>query len=469
MEVFDYMGSFFSYISFFIYILIFFSLFLVVNKNIKNNGFNSLSMFILTFTLFYLIVPFIQTYFNSYKNDLSLFSILLNQYNNIEIFFNFLICCVCLGLILIAYNFKNKKSKIEMVGEVTKNHFNENNILFNKINRISDIIFIISVVSIILLIIEVGSISTYLSLGRLTRGLDKSTSDYIRSSFLQLVTASVLVLVPPYLYLYLYRMKKNKIILMKLIIALLFAVLFLLYNQGRAPLIVFLLPFIFTIRFRKSKRGIFGLVLLFTIGLFSLNYLDALFRYLAYGYYSLERNNNLITQFLGEFSYPFANFSLRKELLDYSGYRYMFDYFIWPFTMIPSTITQLVGLSKESIIAISTVNVEAYGSFLGIKPSGGIPVDFLTFNYYQFGYISLFISCIVTGRLLRAFDNIIYLFRNNIAIQIVLYRLTFSMINILNNADFSAIVRNRLDVVILLIILLYIRKHTLNVRGKELV
>ncbi|MFD2044562.1 hypothetical protein ACFSTA_08610 [Ornithinibacillus salinisoli] len=331
----------------------------------------------------------------------------------------------------------------------------EGKVLYKKIKLITDIIFLVGVASIVLLIFEVGSLKTYLALGSLTRGLDKSPTDYIGSSYLQLVTLSVIILIPPYLYLYLYRLKNSKIILLKFFISLIFAVLFLLYNQGRAPLVIFFLPFFFAIG-KRRKKGVLGLAILFGVGLFLLAYLDAIFQYLAYGYYAVEQSGNYITEFLSQFSYPFANFSLRNELIQYSGYRYMYDYVIWPFTMIPSSILELIGISKESIISVSTFNTKAYGAFLGVDPTGGIPVDLLTFNYYQFGYFTLLPMCLVIGRILRRLDLIFYFFKNNFAIRIVLYRISFSMIGILNNADLSAIVRNRLDIVLLLLIIIYI-------------
>ncbi|WP_160162357.1 hypothetical protein [Oceanobacillus iheyensis] len=372
-----------------------------------------------------------------------------------EIFFNFLISSICLLIIITSYHIRFKSTGNIEFKEAYKRSLIDNNLLYKRVKLITNTIFLVGILSIVLLIIEVGSLKNYLALGSMTRGLDKSPTEYINSSYLQLITLSVVILIPPYLYLFLYRMKKDKIMIFMFFISLFFAVLYLLYNQGRAPLIIFFLPFFFVIG-KIKKRGMFGLVLLFGLGLFLLSYLDAIFQYLAYGYYEIEQSENYISQFLKEFSYPFANFSLRYELIDFSGFRYMYDYVIWPFTMIPSSLLSLFGLSKEAITSVSTFNTEAYGAFLGVNTTGGIPVDFLTFNFYQFGYISLLPMCFVIGRLLRMLDKVFYFFKGNIAITILLYRISFSMIGILNNSDLSAIMRNRLDVVLLLVIIIYI-------------
>ncbi|MGE6716271.1 O-antigen polymerase [Peribacillus frigoritolerans] len=459
-------NSIFSYMSFAIYVVIFLLVYGYVKRIITYKGFNGLSMFILSFSMFYFVVPFIQTFFKLYRDDTSLFTRLLNQISDEEIFLNLFISSICLLLIVFSYklNFKSKGS------EPIQDSINQNvvgkDVLYKKINRITDMVFLVGLGSMIFLIAEVGSLKTYLSLGAMTRGLDKSPTDFIRSSYLQLVTLSVIILVTPYLYLYLYRMKKSKFIIIKFLVSFLFSVLFLFYNQGRAPLIIFFLPFLFTIS-KRSKKNFLGLVGMFVVGLFLLNYLDAIFQYFAYGNYLVEKNGNFITGFLSEFSYPFTNFSLRNDLIDINGYRYMYDYLIWPLTMIPSSLLNIVGLSKESLISVSTLNTEAYGVLLGVTPTGGIPVDLLTYNYYQFGFVTLIPMCFVIGRILRKLDKIFVFFDNNFAIKIVLYRISFSLITFLNNADISAIVRNRLDVVLLALIIIYIYKKSLKVSLKQ--
>ncbi|MBS5927318.1 MAG: oligosaccharide repeat unit polymerase [Clostridium sp.] len=447
--------SIFSYIILVGYIIIFSGIYMYIKNIVKNNGFNMMAMFMLTFTMFYLIVPFVQTFFKSYRNETSIFNFLFNEMSEESIFFNVLICLICLICIISSYQLTGKRNyKMKECNEKTS--VSEKRVLYKKLSFIVDIIFLISLLSIVLIIIEVGSIKSYLALGTLTRGIDKMPTTVIRSSYLQLITLSTLILVPPYVYLYLYRINRKKITKIKFVISFVFAILFLLYNQGRAPIILFVIPFIFSNK-KISKKAIFKLLILFIFGLISLKYLDAIFKYLSYGNFVLDDGGNYIEKFLGEFSYPFTNFSIRSDLIEYSGYRYFYDYIVWPFTMIPSSLLKLIGLNKELIISISSVNTNIYGSLVGILPTGGIPVDFLTFNYYQFGYISLFLSCFVVGVFLKKFDNIFRYFSDNLPIRIILYRISFSIINILNNSDISAIVRNRLDIMVLIFLLMYIK------------
>jgi hypothetical protein len=448
-----------SYIFFPIYLIVFAALFFYVRGILIREGFNVMCMFVLTYGLFYLLVPFLQTYFKLYRNNISWFSVLLNRLSIEEIFFNFLLAVTILIFIILSYTIKSRNSENNKLQH--KNITVELKLKINhipKVVKLTDLVFIVSALSIILLIRETGSLSNYFSLGVFTRGIDKDTSDYIRSSYLQLVTGSVLVLATPYLYLFIYRLKKNKLVFIKFIMSMIFSIIFLLHNQGRAPLVLFFLPFLFTIRDTRQKN-VFGLMLVLISVVLSLDYIDGFFKYLAYGYFPTNSTTNYINTFLGEFSYPFANFSSRHNLIKYVDYRLGIDYLIWPITIIPSFLLNIIGINKENIISILTMNTSAYGTILGDMPSGGIPVDFLTVHFYQFGYATLLIASVIMGRILKYFDIIFLHFKNEFAIKIILYRLSFSIINILNNNDFSAIIRNRLDVVLIAIILIYIYKQ----------
>lgn len=57
---------------------------------------------------------------------------------------------------------------------------------------------------------------------------------------------------------------------------------------------------------------------------------------------------------------------MRNELVDFSGYRYMYDYIIWPLAMIPSMLLKPLGIKKELIVSVQTYNTDAYGYFLGL-------------------------------------------------------------------------------------------------------
>lgn len=456
----------FSYIAFPFYLIIFLVIYLYVKQNITKYGFNNINIFILTFTLFYLLVPFVQTYFKNDRDDTTHFTMILNLVSDDVLFYNFLISFSCLLIIVITYHIKfrtsNKSSNTRKVNEPVRIYSER---LYIKLNIITDLLFLISALSIFLLIWELGSIKKYLSFGSLTRGIDKDPTQYIRPSFLQLVTVSVIILVTPYLYLYLYKIKRSRFLLIKFLISFLLSVLYLLYNQGRAPLLLFFLPFIFTI-IKRNKKALIALTILTFTAIVSLNYLDTLFKIIAFGNSSIERSTNFITLFLKEFSYPFTNFVFRNELVSISGYRYMVDFVIWPLTMIPNSLLQFVGFDKGFLISLTSINTSSYGIFIGQYPPGFIPVDFLTFNFYQLGYISLIFNCIIVGVILKYIDRMYYFFANNFAIKIILYRISFSIINILNNADISAIVRNRLDVVLLLLILIYIYKKSKNINIK---
>ena len=60
--------------AFVVYFIVFSLIYMYVKKIISAQGFNSLSVFILTFSIFYFVVPFVQTFFVSYRDNTSLFT-----------------------------------------------------------------------------------------------------------------------------------------------------------------------------------------------------------------------------------------------------------------------------------------------------------------------------------------------------------------------------------------------------------
>src|SRR5699024_5072659 len=136
--------------------------------------------------------------------------------------------------------------------------------------------------------------------------------------------------------------------------------------------------------------------------------------------------------------------------------RNYFDFLIWPFTMIPDRLLNFLGITKKGLESVSIKSTDAYSQLVGLNPSGGIPVDLMTLNFFQSGYISLIFNSILFGILLKVIDNAISFFQNNLAIELIKYRISFSMVNMINNADPSAIVRNRLDIVLVIIVFMII-------------
>ncbi|WP_318250109.1 O-antigen polymerase [Terribacillus saccharophilus] len=422
------------------------------SKSISRYGFKNINIFVMIFTLFYIVLPILFILFEEYRDTTTLYNIVLNSLSNEEILINSVLCMTFLGLILFVYHLRGKSKYSEPLSIKKVSIINKQ--LYKKVNLFADILFLSSAISIIILITSVGGVSQYLALGSFSRGTNTSLSDYISSGLVPLVTFSVIILVSPYLYCYLFGVKRNKWVLFKFIVSMFFAVLYLLYNQGRAPLLLFLLPFLLSSRFMEKNKTI-KLILLFIICIPLLNVLNSLFTYFSYGYYSTQEQS-FIASFLLEFSYPFTNFAVRETLVDIGGFRLGIDYIYWLLALIPSSILSTIGISKNMIETLGSVNTNSYSYITSMENRGGIPVDFLTFNYYEGGYITLFIGLIVTGIILRIIDDRFIYLSNNFAFRIILLRITVSILNLMTNSDWAVIARTRTDIVILILFVLFV-------------
>jgi oligosaccharide repeat unit polymerase len=423
------------------------------SKSIAKYGFNNINIFILIYTIFYILVPFFSIFFKDYRDDTTLYNMVLNSFNDYSILFNSILCIFFLGVILFVYH--NPVTREPFNIEINKEEIHSINIyLYKKINRFADGIFIIGGSSIIILVISSGGILNYLALGSSARGATSTISDHISSGLIPLITLSVIILVCPYLYYYLLKVKNNNILKFKFILSMLLVIFYLIYNQGRAPLLLFLLPFFLVSKFMKRKK-LLKLVLLFLTCFPLLNILNGFFLYLSYGVYRTEEHS-ILSSFLLEFSYPFTNFLNRNYLIEVNGFRYGLDYIYWFFTLIPNSILKLIGLSKDSIETLGSLNTNGYSIITNSENQGGIPVDFLTFNYYEGGYLTLLIALVLTGYLLKILDRNFLILKNNLAIKIILYRISISILNLITNSDWSVIARTRTDIIILVFFVIYI-------------
>lgn len=432
----------------------------------KNRHLGFFSVFMAIYTLFFFVVPFFYYTFGTtnYKN--ANYVRLLQQADFSTQLLSLLGIGSCYLLLLLGYN--RYRIKPNPPREITycATQYNSNKVSALARNY-ADVFFLLSVLSMLMLIWQLGSVKQYLAFGSLTRGLNKSPTTLLRPQFLIFVTLAEISLAIPFMYSYVYRVDRKRSNLVRFILSFPAAAMFLLHNQGRAPIVLFILPFLFIRSIKLKTKTLVITSLLLLAALLSLNYLDAVFRYLSHGIWRVDRSR-LLDQFLIEFLYPYSNFTLKDQLLEQATFRYGYDYIVWPITMVPEPILQFLGLSKTFYEPASNLSTYAYSAILKTKPMGGIPLDFLTFNYWQFGWLTLIPACLFTGLLLRKGDRLISRHVSAQAMGLVILRLSFSMINMINNAEIAAIIKNRLDVMVLLVFFILVSYQLKKVPKDEL-
>lgn len=433
-------------------------------RQIQSNGFNCCTTFLMIMVLFYIVIPLLYVLFQESRDVSTAFNILLSTRSLDDIAMNMLLASVLIAMLLFFYHCTVKQGTILLYRRFGKENTTDyqawdkiNRTAELKIERMADITLILGGISIIMCITAVGGIGKYLALGSQARGLNKSLSDYISSSFLPLITLSNIILASPFLYKYLLSVEKKRYFLkIKFWVSFCIAVIYLLYNQGRLPLLLFFVPFLLDLKIAK-KAKIGTLIAVSILCIFVLEPLSNLFIYFSYGRVVSTQSAGFLNTLLLEFTYPFANFVNRSELLNCIGMRWGIDYIQWPLTVLPSSILKLIGFSKSSIETIGSLNTNAYSTIVG-GVGGGIPTDFFTFNYYQFGTVSLLLALPIIALVLKKIDSRISNVADNDATKILILRVCFLVISMVNNFDFSVIFRMRFDIIIIIWAIFYIAK-----------
>ena len=182
-----------------------------------------------------------------------------------------------------------------------------------QIRLIADGAFLLGATSVVICIIASGGISNYLALGSQTRGVGKDATSYISSDVLPLITLSNIILLSPYLYKYLLSFSKKKTYIESEInYSFMLAVVYLLYNQGRLPLLLFFVPFILDTKIAKKAKISF-LIFLVVLAMPILNILPSIFKYLTYGYWKLDLDSTIVHTLLLEFTYPLVILSIKAN------------------------------------------------------------------------------------------------------------------------------------------------------------
>lgn len=318
----------------------------------------------------------------------------------------------------------------------------------------ADFFFLLGVAAMLLCIAGAGGIRKYLSLGALTRGIGKDVTQGISRAYLPAITLSSVILIPPFLYRYVCqcRGKHARGRRICFFASFLTALLYLVYNQGRAPLMIFLLPFFLDSRHAR-KIGTTGLLALFVLCCLLLERLSSLFNYLSYGRWYDQYDDNLIRTLLREFTYPFSSFALRGELLERMGMRWGSDLVEWPAVVLPSFVMECLGVDKRQIVTIGEELTEAFSTLTGMTRQGGIPSDLFFFLYAQYGAVSLAGGVLLLGVFLSRCDRRFLGLRDNRAADILILRAAMIGMSCVNHFDVAVIVRTRFDLLVLLLVL----------------
>ena len=176
-----------------------------------------------------------------------------------------------------------------------------------------------------------------------------------------------------------------------------FIILYLLFDQGRGPIIFFVACIIYACLKNNNVKesriiGIFivaVIVLVLTSGS-----LRSILRAVSGGEVEAVSFSDNIDSIMNDLSYPYGNTLYATDIVHQKGYRNFSDYYLWVVELMPSQLLSTFGINIGSINTMTDVTSFFWSE--GKAYLGGVPVDLITSGYMQAGVIGVIVnSCII--------------------------------------------------------------------------
>jgi len=308
---------------------------------------------------------------------------------------------------------------------------------------------IVGGLSFLFLTISMGGIIQLLKVAEMNRSFAISLDNF--TNFPQLIIPSRLVTVSPFLFLLLLLNKQNQKLryLFFFWISFIMSILFFLFNAGRAPLITFLLCFIFIFIGKYTRKPWTVVIMCGIIALPILDISDSIFKYIAS--FEWEKTNIDYSNYLYQFMFPFKNILNLTEIVSTFGYRYGIDF-------ITSFISLLPGVNIEA----SYENTSQYFAGMDWKVVGGTPNDPITFGYIQFNIIGVIAVFSIIGYIFGKIDKAILKLPTGKFKDLVSASVVTSAFLLVSSADLVAVLRGNVILILLSIIIIYSTKNKVD-------
>ena len=414
-----------------IYILILILIFffsLVLRKKTNGSCFNGL---LFGMSLYYILVPIISLIninsIEKYENGLGFFNVdtidrLMINIPMSSYFYSFFVIFISFICYIFFYNM-SKKNNTKLTNNKTSEKF---------IKYLMYLLLISGSISLIIFFYKFGGVKSALSYAEYMRSFSNNASENI-GRFRILIIPARFITVVPFLLLYLKSEKciSNKKYLFLFVFSLMLSILFYLYNAGRAPLISFILCFIYPIVKKKIKHTWLFLITLGFISIPLLDILDSLFIYLNTGNFTLPKI--ILEKYIFEFLYPFKNILNLLKMGNTFGYSYF-----------KSFLTSIISLIPGINFPASYENTSLFVNGADWKIIGGIPNDLITFSHIQFGIIGIIIIFSALGYISQKIDYRVKNIENKDIKYLFSGILTVYSFLLVGNADFISFIRGNM-------------------------
>lgn len=442
-------------ILYFIFVAV--SVFIIIKNRNQLNGF---LFFNVGFSVYYFIIPFFNLILiMTRKEELHSYMKFISEYNLSDLFFNFLKTAIVYISFLFLYTYffkKNRNLKIP-----NKNYFFRTQNI-SKIYYLGLVCLLLGFLSEIIIIINFNGIINAISMAEKLRAYGVDRANYMPQNLLFVNILAGISLSAPFIFKFLLLHKKSLMLNLLYFTSLLLSCFYLLFFAGRLPIILFISCFAIDYVFNNYSKPWLMMIAVAIIMFLSVSFLEDFLFYLSYGYVKESTNSSILRQ-INDFSFPLSNNLAAQNMNDMFGFRFGVDYFTWIINIIPTRILQIFGLSKvTSGYEYLTVYYDPQGITLG-----GTPTDFLTLGMRQAPYIGLTVITILYSYLCSVIDKAI----TKINIKELTFfkiRIASIMFIIVPYADYDSFFRNRFDMVIILLIVIFIIKLPMGNKEGEL-
>ena len=367
-------------------------IFIIINsKNCKGGYYKGIAVGMI---IYYAVIPLVLNIIFAVGNDKVKTQILekkgLNFIVNADLLTMILIgimITVLFGLFSKAYNSNlmfsiGKLFSDRAVERKTKRNFN------NLLILTGNICLAIGGTCTLYYMLSFGSIQTAIQLSGYVRGFTVSSTRYISYIASLMIIPAGVVVVAPWCFLLTIDYKKNTWKKIKLIVSIIFSMLFLLVKAGRAPLLIFVVSLGMPLLMRRMKHPWIFLCAVAIIFMPIVDFIDALFDNSA-----IASSGYDVTSYISQFAYPYRTTLSAFDIVQKYGIR-------WGQDFVTTFLGLLPGFNFDSTWRIVS-------EFLGgtmWKVTGSTPTDLFTFCILEFHVFGLLLGGVL-GLICRNLDK----------------------------------------------------------------
>jgi hypothetical protein len=321
----------------------------------------------------------------------------------------------------------------------------------NIVYKMGIVFLIVGGLSLFELTYELGGVRSMLSVGSTIRGYIVSNENYLSSIGAICKTLSVFV-TGSFFCFYSSNPTHRRHTLLT-VLSLILSVIYLLFNAGRGPLVLFFACLFFAIVKERGRKVIWLVVLGMIFIFFVSSSLEVVMNNVSRGlpaFYNLEYNvsDNLFST-ISDLAFPSANVIELPKIVAKSGYSFGVDYILWFSEIIPKRLLSFFWNLLPTRILVTT-KVSQYYIQLGLS-NGGTPADFITFGWFQGSIIGLIVNCILYDAILKNFNDKLSLLPKQYSI--IKYRMCFFAFSLITSNDLPVMLKSNLFLIIMMIVI----------------